>query len=121
MSVAIEKPNATYVRMSYLDAIVQAQVEEMQRDERVIMMGEDIAIYGSGDLVEKFGPKRIWAMPISETSFTGVGIGAAITGLRPIVDLNIASFMYLASDPIINQASKLRYMTGGMIKIPIVF
>jgi pyruvate/2-oxoglutarate/acetoin dehydrogenase E1 component len=107
--------------MSYMDAIVQAQVEEMQRDERVIMMGEDIAVYGSGDLVEKFGPKRIWAMPISETSFTGVGIGAAITGLRPIVDLNIASFMYLASDQIINQAAKLRYMTGGQIKVPIVF
>jgi pyruvate/2-oxoglutarate/acetoin dehydrogenase E1 component len=120
MSAAIEKPNAT-LRMSYLDAIVQAQVEEMERDERVIMMGEDIAIYGSGDLVERFGPKRIWAMPISETSFTGVAIGAAITGLRPIVDLNIASFMYLASDQIINQAAKLRYMTGGQIKVPVVF
>lgn len=121
MSAAIEKPNPTHVRMSYLDAIVQAQVEEMERDERVIMMGEDIAIYGSGDLVEKFGPKRIWAMPISETSFTGVAIGAAITGLRPIVDLNIASFMYLASDQIINQAAKLRYMTGGQVKVPVVF
>ena len=121
MSAAIEKPNPTHVRMSYLDAIVQAQVEEMERDERVIMMGEDIAIYGSGDLVEKFGPKRIWAMPISEASFTGVAIGAAITGLRPIVDLNIASFMYLASDQIINQAAKLRYMTGGQVKVPVVF
>jgi len=53
--------------MTYLDAIVQAQIEEMDRDERVIMMGEDIAIYGSGDLIERFGAKRIWAMPISET------------------------------------------------------
>ena len=121
MSAAIEKAKATHVRMSYLDAIVQAQIEEIERDERVVMMGEDIAIYGSGDLVEKFGPKRIWAMPISETSFTGVAIGAAITGLRPIVDLNIASFMYLASDQIINQAAKLRYMTGGQIKVPVVF
>ena len=109
------------VRMSYMDAIVQAQVEEMERDERVIMMGEDIAVYGSGDLIEKFGPRRIWAMPISEPGFTGVGVGAAITGLRPIVDLNIASFMYLASDQIINQAAKLRYMTGGQVKVPIVF
>jgi acetoin:2,6-dichlorophenolindophenol oxidoreductase subunit beta len=114
-----QKP--THVRMNYLDAIVQAQIEEMERDERVIMMGEDIAIYGSGDLVERFGSTRIWAMPISETSFTGVGIGAAITGLRPIVDLNIASFMYLAADQIINQASKLRYMTGGQVQVPIVF
>ncbi|MFL6601920.1 MAG: alpha-ketoacid dehydrogenase subunit beta [Steroidobacteraceae bacterium] len=107
--------------MSYLDAIVQAQVEEMERDERVIMMGEDIAIYGSGDLVERFGPNRIWAMPISEGGFTGMGIGAAVTGLRPIVDLSIASFLYLASDQIINQAAKLRYMTGGQITVPIVF
>jgi pyruvate/2-oxoglutarate/acetoin dehydrogenase E1 component len=110
-----------HVRMSYLDAVVAAQVEEMERDPRVIMMGEDIAIYGSGDLVERFGPTRVWAMPISETSFTGVGIGAAVAGLRPIVDLNIASFMYLASDQIINQAAKLRYMTGGQIRVPVVF
>jgi pyruvate/2-oxoglutarate/acetoin dehydrogenase E1 component len=122
MSVVNEKAVApATVRMSYLDAIVQAQIEEMERDSRVIMMGEDIAIYGSGDLVERFGANRIWAMPISETSFTGVGIGAAITGLRPIVDFNIASFMYLASDQIINQAAKLRYMTGGQIKVPILF
>src|SRR5215472_11624738 len=119
MSAAVQSSNT--VRISYLDAVVQAQIEEMERDERVIMMGEDIAIYGSGDLIEKFGPKRIWAMPISETSFAGVGIGAAITGLRPIVDFNIASFMYLASDQIINQAAKLRFMTGGQVKVPIVF
>jgi pyruvate/2-oxoglutarate/acetoin dehydrogenase E1 component len=111
----------THVRMNYLDAVVQAQIEEMERDERVIMMGEDIAIYGSGDLTDRFGPMRVWAMPISETSFTGVGIGAAISGLRPIIDLNIASFMYLASDQIINQAAKLRYMTGGQVQAPIVF
>ena len=109
------------IRMSYLDAIVQAQIEEMERDERVIMMGEDIAIYGSGDLLQRFGARRIWPMPISETSFTGVGIGAALSGLRPIVDLNIASFMYLASDQIVNQAAKLRYMTGGQLRVPIVF
>lgn len=122
MSTAVKKESAaTHKRMSYLDAIVQAQVEEMERDDRVIMMGEDIAVYGSGDLVERFGASRIWAMPISETSFTGVGIGAAITGLRPIIDLNIASFMYLASDQIINQAAKLRYMTGGQVQVPIVF
>lgn len=107
--------------MSYLDAIVQAQVEEMERDERVIMMSEDIAVYGSGDLVERFGQTRIWPMPISENSFCGVGIGAAIAGLRPIIDLNIASFMYLPSDQIINQAAKLRFMTGGQVRVPIVF
>src|SRR5271163_4424718 len=108
-------------RMSYLDALVQAQVEELERDSRVIVMGEDIALYGNGKLVERFDSSRIWSMPISETSFTGVGIGAAVSGLRPIVDLTIASFMYLASDQIINQAAKLRYMTGGQVRVPIVF
>lgn len=111
----------THVRMSYLEAVVQAQIEEMERDERVIMMGEDIAIYGDGKVVQRFNPMRVWSMPISENSFAGLGIGAAINGLRPIVNLSIASFMYLASDQIVNQASKLRYMTGGQIKIPIVF
>lgn len=106
--------------MSYLDALVQAELEELERDERVIMMGEDLAVYGDGKVIERF-PGRIWSTPISETSFTGAGIGAAMTGLRPIVSLSIASFMYLASDPIINQAAKLRYMTGGRIQVPIVF
>lgn len=115
------QPCTTHMRMSYLDAIVQAQVEEMERDDKVIMMGEDISIYGSGAVVDRFGPRRVWALPISETSFAGVGIGAAIAGLRPIIDFNIASFMYLASDQIINQAAKLRYMTGGQVTVPIVF
>jgi pyruvate/2-oxoglutarate/acetoin dehydrogenase E1 component len=119
---AVEKPTARgYIRASYMDALVQAQIEELERDERVILMGENIAIYGGGKLVQRFDAKRIWDMPISETSFTGVGIGAAVTGLRPIVDLTIASFMYLASDPIINQAAKLRFMTGGQVHVPIVF
>lgn len=122
MSAAVEaQPHGATVRMSYMEALVQAQLEEMERDERVIIMGEDIAVYGAAKLVERFSENRVWSMPISETSFTGVGVGAAINGLRPIVDLNIASFMYLASDPIINQASKLRYMTGGNVRVPIVF
>lgn len=125
MSSALAKQQQTetqtHARMSYLEAIIQAQIEELERDDRVILMGEDIAVYGGGKLVEKFDRTRIWSMPISEGSFTGVGIGAAINGLRPIVDINIANFMYLAADQIINQASKLRYMTGGQIQVPIVF
>ncbi|MDA9504804.1 pyruvate dehydrogenase, partial [Bradyrhizobium sp. CCBAU 11386] len=109
-----------YVQMTYREAIMRAQIEEMERDERVILMGEDISAYGGRILVERFGKNRIWHTPISEGSFTGVGIGAAINGLRPIIDLTIASFVYLASDQIINQASKLRYMTGGQIDVPIV-
>lgn len=109
------------MQITYLEAVIQAQIEEMERDERVILMGEDIPVYGGGRITERFDADRVWSTPISEGSFTGVGIGAAIAGLRPIVDLGIASFMYLASDQIINQASKLRYMTGGQIRVPIVF
>jgi pyruvate/2-oxoglutarate/acetoin dehydrogenase E1 component len=94
--------------------------EEMRRDERVILMGEDIAVYGARDLCKEFEGPRVRNTPLSEASFTGVGVGAALTGLRPIVDLTIASFAYLASDQIINQAAKLRFMTGGQLKVPIV-
>lgn len=109
------------MQITYLEAVIQAQIEEMRRDDRVILMGEDIAVYGGGRILDQFDASRVWSTPISEGSFTGVGIGAAIAGLRPIVDLGIASFMYLASDQIINQASKLRYMTGGQIRVPVVF
>lgn len=121
MSAAVKNAGSSRVQLTYMEAIVQAQIEELERDDRVIMMGEDLAVYGDRKVVERFGSNRIWSTPISETSFTGAGIGAAITGLRPIVALSIASFMYLASDPIINQAAKLRYMTGGQVKVPIVF
>ncbi len=107
--------------LTYLNAIVEAQREEMSRDERVILIGENIEIYGTSSLFETFDRKRLRNVPISENSFTGMGIGAALTGLRPIVDLTIASFVYLASDQIINQAAKLRYMTGGQLSVPVVF
>jgi acetoin:2,6-dichlorophenolindophenol oxidoreductase subunit beta len=107
--------------LTYLNAVVEAQREEMLRDERVILIGENIDIYGCAALFDSFDEKRLRNVPISEGSFTGMGIGAALTGLRPIVDLTIASFVYLASDQIINQAAKLRYMTGGQLQVPIVF
>jgi pyruvate/2-oxoglutarate/acetoin dehydrogenase E1 component len=107
--------------ISYKEAIVEAQLEEMHRDERVILMGEDLAVYGDGKVMKTFGANRVWSTPISENSFSGMAVGAAMTGLRPIVSLSIASFMYLASDQIINQAGKLRYMTGGQMKVPAVF
>ncbi|CAH2394112.1 Pyruvate dehydrogenase subunit beta [Mesorhizobium prunaredense] len=119
MQTADNKPAMT--RLTYLEALVQAQIEEMERDERVVLMGEDILVFGGDTVVQRFGNNRIWNMPISEGSFTGLAIGAAINGLRPVLDLTTASFIYLASDQIINQASKLRYMTGGQIDIPIVF
>lgn len=111
----------TQVLMTYMDAIVEAQMEEMTRDERVILMGEDLSIYGDGQLMDSFGAKQVWSTPISENSFSGMAVGAAMTGIRPIVALNIASFMYLASDQIINQAGKLHFMTGGQMKVPAVF
>lgn len=111
----------THRQLTYLNAIVEAQREEMLRDERVILIGENIDIYGCAGLFDSFDRKRLRNVPISENSFTGMGIGAALTGLRPIVDLTIASFVYLASDQIINQAAKLRYMTGGQLSVPIVF
>ncbi|MBM0169725.1 alpha-ketoacid dehydrogenase subunit beta [Altererythrobacter sp. C41] len=111
--------NATQ-KLSYLQAIVEAQREEMRRDERVILMGEDIAVYGAQTLFDEFDEKRLRNTPISENSFVGVGVGAALTGLRPIVDLTIASFCYLASDQIINQAAKLRFMTGAQLAVPLV-
>lgn len=107
-------------KLSYLQAIVEAQREEMRRDERVILMGEDIAVYGAQSLFDEFDEKRLRNTPISENSFVGVGVGAALTGLRPIVDLTIASFCYLASDQIINQAAKLRFMTGAQLSVPLV-
>jgi pyruvate/2-oxoglutarate/acetoin dehydrogenase E1 component len=108
-------------RLSYIEAVVQAQIEEMQRDESVILMGQDLAIYGDGKVLNAFGKLRAWSTPISENSVAGIAVGAAMTGLRPIVTLSICSFVYLATDQIINQASKLRFMTGGQMKIPIVF
>jgi acetoin:2,6-dichlorophenolindophenol oxidoreductase subunit beta len=121
MSAAIQANVKATRPISYIEAIVQAQIEEMSRDNRVILMGEDLAIYGDGKVLNAFGPARVWSTPISENSFSGIAVGAAMTGLRPIVALSIASFMYLASDQIINQAGKLHYMTGGQMNVPAVF
>jgi acetoin:2,6-dichlorophenolindophenol oxidoreductase subunit beta len=116
MSEATTEPR----QLTYLQAAGEAIFEEMRRDERVILVGEDIALYGGGQASIEFGG-RIRSTPISENGFTGMCIGAAMTGLRPIVELTIASFVYLAADQIINQAGKLRYMTGGQTTVPVVF
>lgn len=121
MKAATKPQNQTTQRLSFIDAIVKAQIEEMDRDERVILMGENLALYGDAKVLQAFGSRRVWDTPISENSFSGMAVGAAMTGMRPIVSLSIASFMYLASDQIINQAGKLHYMTGGQMKVPAVF
>lgn len=111
-------------RLTYLAAIREAQVEEMTRDERVMLMGEDceVGIFGTTDrLDEMFGNARVRTTPVSETGFVGAGIGAAMTGLRPIVDLTIASFAFVCMDQLISQAAKNIYMFGGQGRMPVVF
>ncbi|SDE95107.1 pyruvate dehydrogenase E1 component beta subunit [Paracoccus isoporae] len=119
--------------MTYIGAIGAAQQEAMIADERVIIIGEDVEanVYGTtgggkqraekGDFVEQFGHRRIRNTPISEEAIVGAAIGAAMTGLRPIVDLSYSSFLYMAMDQLVNQAAKNRYMFGGQSSVPVVF
>jgi pyruvate dehydrogenase E1 component beta subunit len=108
-------------QITYFQAIFEAHQEEMARDERVVLIGEDISLYTRTGLLDGTLSDRIFSAPISENGFAGMGVGAALTGLRPVVDLTIASFVYLAMDQIVNQAGKIRYMTGGRATVPIVF
>ena len=118
--------------MSYLGAIGAAQREAMDADSRVIIMGEDVEanVYGTmggksrsdkGDFLQLFGPNRIRNTPISEEVMVGAAAGAAMTGLRPIVDLSYSTFLYMAMDQFINQVAKSRYMFGGQSSMPVVF
>ncbi len=111
--------------MTYSDAIRLALVEEMERDERVVLLGEDIAQYGGAfrvtrDLAGRFGPQRVINTPISENSFVGVAVGAALTGLRPVVEIMFMDFITLAMDQLCNHAAKLHYIYGGQAKVPMV-
>src|SRR5260221_399720 len=111
--------------ITYRDALREAIREEMQRDERVFILGEDIAGYGgtyavSKGLFEEFGEKRVRYTPLAEEVITGAAIGAALGGLRPILELMTINFSLLASDQIVNQAAKFRYMFGGQPEIPLV-
>lgn len=107
------------------DAINEALCEEMLRDPTVILLGEDVGLAGgvfkvTKGLLEQFGPERVIDTPISEAGITGVAVGAAMTGQRPVVEIMFSDFTTLASDQIVNQAAKLRYMTAGQIKVPLV-
>jgi pyruvate/2-oxoglutarate/acetoin dehydrogenase E1 component len=111
--------------MTYADAVRAALVEEMARDERVILLGEDIAQYGGAfrvtrGLVGEFGPQRVINTPISENSFVGAAVGAALTGLRPVVEIMFMDFITLAMDQIVNHAAKLHYIYGGQVSVPLV-
>jgi len=106
--------------ITYFEAVFEAEREEMTRDERVILIGEDLGLYEKTGLLTGFGPNRIRSAPISENGFVGVAVGAAMTGLRPIVDLTIASFCFVAADQLVSQAAKSRYMFGGQVEVPLV-
>ena len=111
--------------MSYRDALREALFEEMQRDERVFIIGEEVGRYGGAygvtrGLFQEFGARRVVDSPISEAGIVGLGVGAAITGLRPVVELMYVDFVGLAMDQIANQMAKFRYMTGGQLTIPLV-
>jgi pyruvate/2-oxoglutarate/acetoin dehydrogenase E1 component len=111
--------------MSYRDALREALFEEMKRDQSVFIIGEEVGRYGgaygvSRGLYQEFGAERVVDSPISEAGIVGLGVGAAITGLRPIVELMYVDFVGLAMDQIANQMAKFRYMTGGQLTIPMV-
>jgi len=113
-------------QLQFREAIRAAMVEEMERDERIFLIGEEVAEYNgaykvSEGMLERFGSKRIIDTPISENGFAGLGIGAAMNGLRPIVEFMTFNFSFVAIDQIINNAAKIRYMSGGQFPIPIVF
>lgn len=113
-------------RLSYREALNQAIAEEMDRDPAIFLMGEEVGHYQgaykvSQGLLDKFGDKRVIDTPIAECGFVGVGIGAAMVGLRPIIELMTWNFSLVAVDQIINSAAKIRYMSGGQFSIPIVF
>jgi len=112
-------------KLMYRTAITEALREEMERDERVFVIGEDVDICGgvykmTRGLVEKFGGRRVRGTPISEAAFFGLAVGAAMTGLRPVLEIMYMDFAMVGMDQLINQAAKIHYMSGGQVKTPLV-
>ena len=111
--------------VSYREALTQALREELARDDDVLLMGEDIGLFEGSfkvtrGLLKEFGPSRIVDTPISEAGFVGIGIGAAMAGLRPVIEIMTVNFSIVAMDQIVNNAAKIRYMFGGQVAVPIV-
>jgi pyruvate dehydrogenase E1 component beta subunit len=111
--------------ITFAQAVNEALAEEMRRDPTVFIMGEDVAEAGTpfkvlAGLVDEFGLERVIDTPISEAGFTGLGVGAAMTGMRPVVDLMFGDFITLTMDQMVNQAAKTHYMSGGKLKVPLV-
>ncbi len=118
-------PEVAVRELTMAEAVREALSEEMRRDPSVFIMGEDVAEAGTpfkvlSGMVEEFGKKRVIDTPISEPGFTGIGVGAAMTGLRPVVDIMFGDFLTLVMDQLVNQAAKVHYMSGGAWKVPMV-
>src|ERR1700732_3070181 len=118
-------PEMVQREITFAEAIREALAEEMRRDLRVCILGEDVAEAGTpfkvlSGLVEEFGIRRVVDTPISEAGFTGLAVGAAMTGLRPVVDIMFGDFLTLTMDQMVNQAAKVHYMSGGTWKVPMV-
>lgn len=118
-------PEANVREITFGEAIREALAEEMRRDARVFIIGEDVAEAGTpfkvlSGLVEEFGPERVIDTPISEPGITGLGVGAAMTGMRPVVDIMFGDFVTLVMDQMVNQAAKVHYMSGGKLHVPMV-
>jgi acetoin:2,6-dichlorophenolindophenol oxidoreductase subunit beta len=111
-------------RINYLRALREALVQEMRRDPNVVVLGEDVRHSLRGitkGCLEEFGPDRVWDTPISEAAFVGLATGGAAAGLRPVVEFQIGTLIYVAFDQMANQAQKLRYMMGGQAKVPVTY
>ena len=107
--------------MMFAEAIAVAITEEMQRDANVVFYGQNMAMTDRDPFVKKFGKDRVRITPISETAELGIAIGAAMSGLRPVVELYMSEFMLVAFDEVVNEAPRLRYMSGGQVQVPVVF
>ena len=118
-------PEVAVRELTMAEAVREALSEEMRRDPSVLILGEDVAEAGTpfkvlSGMVEEFGKSRVIDTPISEPGFTGIGVGAAMTGLRPVVDIMFGDFLTLVMDQLVNQAAKVHYMSGGAWKVPMV-
>lgn len=118
-------PDTTVREITFAEAVREALAEEMRRDPTVFIIGEDVAEAGTpfkvlSGLVQEFGKERVIDTPISEAGFTGLAVGAAMTGMRPVVDIMFGDFLTLVMDQMANQAAKVHYMSGGKLKVPMV-
>ena len=121
----VAAPEVGTRELSYAEAIREGLAQAMEADERVFLFGEDVGVYGgafgvSGDLVHRFGAQRVIDTPISELGIAGAAVGAAITGMKPVLELQFSDFVTLAMEQIVNQAAKIHFMFGGKASVPMV-